>query len=370
MAVASRRLTAAPGGRAAGSDIPAEQVLAACPTPLLVLDDGNRVRAANGSAEALLNLSRTALAGMSVEEVISQPLRDVSAETPFTAFGQELQLHGGRAVRADLLVAPWPERSGWRILTFHVHPNSAALTRRSGHDGGMLTAAGAAAMLAHEIKNPLSGIRGAAQLVEGSDPADAAALIRLICDEVDRVAALIDRMEGFADRRPVEVTPLNIHTVLEHARTLAITALPPTIRLREAYDPSLPPVLGHRDSLVQVIINLIKNAAEALGPLGGEITLTSAYRYGMGKFGNGATGRRALPIEVCVMDDGPGAPHSLAQHLFDPFITSKPTGRGLGLALVHKLVVDSGGMVEYAREGRPERTVFRVLLPRAEQAAG
>jgi two-component system nitrogen regulation sensor histidine kinase GlnL len=131
------------------------------------------------------------------------------------------------------------------------------------------------------------------------------------------------------------------------------------------YDPSLPNVLGHRDSLVQVVINLLKNAAEALGDEGGSVTLTTAYRHGMSVLTDGGDGRRQLPIEVCVIDDGPGAPPEIAEHLFDPFVSSKRDGRGLGLALVEKLVADQGGLVEYAREGHPERTIFRLLLPRA-----
>ncbi len=222
-------------------------------------------------------------------------------------------------------------------------------------------------MLAHEIKNPLSGISGAAQLLEESVDAEARPLTRLIREEVDRVAALIDRMENFTDTRPLECEPQNIHAILEHARAVAIQGMPQTIQIREIYDPSLPAVLGHRDSLVQILINLIKNASEALGPLGGTITLTTAYRHGIRMLTDHGYGRRALPIEVCVMDDGPGPPHDIAEHLFDPFVTSKPTGRGLGLALVQKLIVDQGGMVEYAREGRPERTVFRLMLPMAER---
>jgi two-component system, NtrC family, nitrogen regulation sensor histidine kinase GlnL len=222
-------------------------------------------------------------------------------------------------------------------------------------------------MLAHEIKNPLSGIRGAAQLLETVVDPDHAPLTRLIRDEVDRVAELIDRMEGFTDTRPLDLAPQNIHAILEHARAVATRGFADTVRVREVYDPSLPDILGHRDSLVQVLINLLKNAAEALGSLGGTITITTAYRHGLHVRGADGEPRRSLPIEVCVIDDGPGARTDIAAHLFDPFVTSKPTGRGLGLALVQKLIADHGGLIEYAREGRPERTVFRILLPRVER---
>ena len=346
----------------------AEELLAALPTPLLLIDPDGVIRDANAAAEALLILSRGAIVGVNVRDAIGHALTSTPLDTPFVSYDLEIALPGGRHQRADLMAAPLSDRPGWRIVTIHLLPTQHPIARRSGLDGGALTAAGVAAMLAHEIKNPLSGIRGAAQLLEASVDAESAVLTRLIRDEVDRVAALIDRMEGFTDTRLLETEPQNIHALLEHARAVASNGFPAAIRLRERYDPSLPPVLGHRDSLVQILINLIKNAAEALGVHGGTITLTTAYRHGMRMVTDQDGGRRLLPIEVCVIDDGPGAPQAIAEHLFDPFVTSKPTGRGLGLALVQKLVVDQGGMVEYAREGRPERTVFRLLLPRAGDA--
>ncbi|WP_253717021.1 nitrogen regulation protein NR(II) [Sphingomonas sp. AP4-R1] len=345
---------------------PSEELLAALPTPVIAIDAEGVIQEINGAVESLLNLSRVAVVGRTVLDVIGHSLNSLPNETVVTAYDQEILFPGGR-LQADLLVAPWPERPGWRIVTLHPHPAAGPIARRSGREGGSRTAAGAAAMLAHEIKNPLSGISGAAQLLEHSVEADARPLTRLIREEVDRVAALIDRMENFTDTRPLDCGPQNIHAILEHARAVAVRGMHPTIQVREIYDPSLPSVLGHRDSLVQVLINLIKNASEALGPLGGTITLTTAYRHGIRMLTEDGYGRRALPIEVCVVDDGPGPPHDIAEHLFDPFVTSKPTGRGLGLALVQKLIVDQGGMVEYAREGRPERTVFRLMLPRAER---
>jgi two-component system nitrogen regulation sensor histidine kinase GlnL len=341
---------------------PAEALLAALPTPLLVVDEGGVILDANAAAETLLNLSRSAIIGMSIDDATGHHLRTMPTETPFVAYGLEVLLPGPRHVRADMMAAPLPDWPGWRVVAFHAHPTAAPIARRA---GGNLAAAGAAALLAHEIKNPLSGIRGAAQLLEANADEDGRALTKLIRDEVDRVAALIDRMEGFTDTRPLALEPQNIHAILEHARSVAMRGFGENIVFKEVYDPSLPPVLGHRDSLVQVIINLLKNAAEALGEKGGSVTVTTAYRHGMSMLTEGGDGRRQLPIEVCVIDDGPGAPPEIAEHLFDPFVSSKRDGRGLGLALVEKLVADQGGMVEYAREGQPERTVFRLLLPRA-----
>jgi len=341
---------------------PAEALLSALPTPLLVVDEDGIILDANAAAETLLNLSRNVIIGMGVDDATGHHLRTMPSETPFVAYDLEVQLPGLRHIKADMMAAPLPDWPGWRVVALHVHPTAAPIARRA---GGNLAAAGAAALLAHEIKNPLSGIRGAAQLLEANADEDARALTKLIRDEVDRVAALIDRMEGFTDKRPLALAPQNIHAILEHARSVAAQGFGRHVVFREVYDPSLPPVLGHRDSLVQVLINLIKNAAEALGEKGGMITLTTAYRHGMRMVTEGGDGRRQLPIEVCVIDDGPGAPPEIAEHLFDPFVSSKRDGRGLGLALVEKLVADQGGMVEYAREGSPERTVFRLLMPRA-----
>jgi two-component system nitrogen regulation sensor histidine kinase GlnL len=344
---------------------PAEALLAALPTPLLVLDEGGVILDANAASETLLNLSRTGIIGMRIDEVTGHHLRSMPRETPFVAYDLDITLPGARVLKGDLMVAPLPDWPGWRVVAIHMHPAAGPIARRA---SAALTAAGAAAMLAHEIKNPLSGIRGAAQLLEANADESAQALTRLIRDEVDRVAALIDRMEGFTDTRPLDLKPQNIHAILGHARAVAEQGFGAGVTIREVYDPSLPPVLGHRDSLIQVIINLLKNAVEAVEESGGTVTLTTAYRHGVRVLTERGDGRRSLPIEVCVIDDGPGAPAELAEHLFDPFVSSKRSGRGLGLALVEKLVVDQGGMVEYAREprdGGTERTVFRLLLPRA-----
>jgi two-component system, NtrC family, nitrogen regulation sensor histidine kinase GlnL len=263
-----------------------------------------------------------------------------------------------------MTVAPLPDRNGWRVISIHGRASNDLAARRSERSGRTLPAAAAASLLAHEIKNPLSGIRGAAQLLESDASSDQRELTRLIRDEVDRIAALIDRMEGLSDTRPRAREPFNIHSALGHARDLAQAGFAAARTIREFYDPSLPDVLGDRDGLIQVLLNLLKNAAEATGE-DGIITLTTAYRHGFSVEVPGNGGRLALPIELCVIDSGPGAPSAIVPHLFDPFVTSKPSGRGLGLSLVDKLVTEMGGIVEYAREGTPARTLFRLLLPRA-----
>ncbi|CUS46461.1 Nitrogen regulation protein NtrB [hydrothermal vent metagenome] len=223
-------------------------------------------------------------------------------------------------------------------------------------------AVGAAAMLAHEIKNPLSGIRGAAQLLAGGGNDE---LTTLITTEVDRIAALIDRMQDFTDTRPLSLHPENIYPLLDHARRVALAGFARHVTIDERFDPSLPPVLTDRDAILQVVLNLIKNATEAMiGQADARITLATAYRHGMAVSPAPGRPRQPLPIEICVIDNGPGAPEDIADHLFDPFVSGKPEGQGLGLALVDKLVRDMGGIVQYAREGSPPQSVFRILLPR------
>jgi two-component system nitrogen regulation sensor histidine kinase GlnL len=338
----------------------AAELLAALPAAMLLIDGDGVVRGCNPAAETLLNLARSAMIGASIPDLTGHAMTSVAPDQPFAAYDADLVAPGGRHYRSDIMVAPLPEQPGWRVVLIHgraIHD----LPLRSGRT---LPAAAAASLLAHEIKNPLSGIRGAAQLLESGAPPEQAELTSLIRREVDRIAQLIDRMEGLSDTRKRPVEPLNIHTVLGHARDLARAGFANKLTIREFYDPSLPDVLGNRDALVQVVLNLLKNAAEAAGE-GGVITLTTAYRHGLSVAALDGGTRLSLPIELCVIDDGPGAPEEIVAHLFDPFVTSKASGSGIGLALVDKLVSEMGGIAEYAREGKPARTVFRLLLPRA-----
>src|SRR3712207_6641948 len=270
------------------------------------------------------------------------------------------RLGGERVV--DLYGSPMPERPGRVTIMLLARSMAEKIDRQLTHRGAARTVTGLAAMLAHEIKNPLSSIRGAAQLLETAVGEEDRPLTSLIREEADRIVGLVDRMEVFGDERPVDREPVNIHVVLERVKTLAAAGFARGIPILEEYDPSLPPVHANRDQLVQVFLNLVKNAAEALGGArDGTITFRTAFRPGIRLAVPGSRAKVGLPLEFSVIDNGPGVPDDLLPYLFDPFVTSKTNGSGLGLALVAKIIGDHGGVIEC--ESQPGRTVFRILLP-------
>ncbi len=358
-----------------------QAMLSSLPVPVLLLDAQNGFRQANPAAEQFLGISLSQLRQLRLSDLVPQDspmfllIEQVRAHG-VTICEHEISLESPRLSKPRITVhgSIVPEEPGSVLLTLHDSSAIRALDRQLGFRSAARSVAGMAAVLAHEVKNPLSGIRGAAQLLENTVSEADRELAELIRDEADRIRALVDRMEQFGEK-PVERRPVNIHRVLEHVRRLAQSGFAAHLRFSEAYDPSLPPVWGNRDQLVQVLLNLVKNAAESitgddrLASEGtGEITLLTAYQHGVRLSVPGTSRRVELPLVVTVRDNGPGIPDDIRQGLFDAFVSSKPSGSGLGLALVAKIVGDHGGLIEV--DSRPGRTEFRLHLPVLADEAG
>ncbi len=347
------------------------------PNPILVVDENDGVVLANLTAENFFHTSARMLKASGLKSVIPQTspvyeLLDEVRQSRNSIYEYEVVIGkprtGGERL-VDLQIAPLIDSPGFALIQVQQRSVASKIDRQLTHRNAARSVTGMAEMLAHEIKNPLSGIRGAAQLLEGGLEGADIELTRLIVSETDRIRDLVNQMEAFSDARPIQKTAVNIHSVLNHVKQVALAGFARGIKINEVYDPSLPPVLGNRDQLVQVFMNLVKNAAEAIAEEKGQgdITLSTAFKPGVRLGVQGSKAMISLPFEVCVKNTGARISKDIQPHLFEPFVSSKPNGKGLGLALTAKIVGDHGGIIESVFDGKA--TVFRILLPLSREEA-
>jgi two-component system nitrogen regulation sensor histidine kinase GlnL len=337
------------------------------PNPVLTVDASGAIVEVNGAAENFLSASQRQLKGQPLAALagadsrltglVDQVLRQgaVMAE-----YGVEMTWPELPARLVDLQAGPMAERGNGAVVMIHPRTIVETMDRSLVHRTAARSVTGLAQMLGHEIKNPLAGISGAAQLLQMNLSGEDRELTELIREEAERIGALVGRVEQFGEIGPGRYQPLNIHDVLDRACRSAKAGFAGHVRFIQEYDPSLPPTPGDSGQLMQVLLNLLKNAAEATPKVGGIITVTSSYRAGM-KVVTPAGRRESLPLQITIADNGTGVPEDLLGHIFEPFVTSKSSGSGLGLALVSKIVSDHGGVISC--ESEPGRTRFRLLLP-------
>ncbi|MEM8773887.1 MAG: ATP-binding protein [Pseudomonadota bacterium] len=339
------------------------------PVPGLVLDDTDRIAKLNPSAEGFFMHSSKSLLGRQIWEILAvdapmEEALDRARANDAPLFVNDVDVGtGDRApLQCNLQISPLAGSPGYMVFLISPRELAGRVTQSQTVKAAAKSAIGMAEMLAHEIKNPLAGITGAAQLLSMNlEPGDLE-LTDLIVSEGRRIVGLLEQVEQFGNMPPPELGAVNIHDVLDRARRTAIVGFAAHMEVIEDYDPSLPEAMGDPDQLLQVIQNLMKNAAEVADPNGGTIRLRSYYEQSL-RVRDGEGARRSLPLQIEVVDDGPGLPPSIAGDVFEPFVSGKENGTGLGLALTAKIISDHNGWVSVSSV--PGRTVFRISLPRA-----
>lgn len=336
------------------------------PIPAFLIDPGDVIAEVNPAAESFLNASVRSVRGAPVFDIlaIDSPIDDAFRrvrQDQSSLFMNNVDVGTGntRPVRSNVQIAPMTGMPGFVLVLLEPRGLADRLGRSFSVKSSANSAIGMAEMLAHEIKNPLAGITGAAQLLSMGLAGDDLELTDLIVSESRRIVKLLEQVEQFGNLRPPERRAVNVHDLLDRARKSAMIGFAAHMSIVEDYDPSLPSTHVDGDQMLQVFLNLLKNAAEAAGDTKGTIRIRTFYEMSLRLRRKDGTG--SLPLQVEIIDDGPGLPPEIAQDVFDPFISSRENGTGLGLALVSKIISDHDGWISV--DSVPGRTVFRISLP-------
>ncbi len=344
-------------------------VWASLPLPALLIGPDNRIAEVNPAGEIFLNASSRSLMGqpafdrLSIDAPMDEALARARAnQSPLFINDVDVTTGERAPVQCNIQVAPMHDNAEVILLIISPRDIADRLGRAMQVKSAAKSAIGMAEMLAHEIKNPLAGISGAAQLIGMNLPPEDRELADLIVEETRRIVKLLEQVEQFGNLRPPERRPVNIHDALDRARKSAMVGFAAHMQIVEDYDPSLPPTYADPDQLMQVFLNLIKNAAEACQRAGEGTTIRLHTFYDLSLRIRGKDGRpAALPLQIEIVDDGPGIPPEIAADIFEPFVSGRENGTGLGLALVSKIISDHDGWISV--DSVPGRTVFRVSLP-------
>jgi two-component system, NtrC family, nitrogen regulation sensor histidine kinase GlnL len=344
-----------------------EQIWNSLPNPVLTVDMTGAITIVNSAAENFFSASQRQLSGQRLAalagedsrlaDLVHQVLRQ---GVKIAEYGVELSWPELPPRLVDMQAAPLIESGAGAVVMIHPRAIVETMDRSLSHRNAARSVAGMAQMLSHEIKNPLAGISGAAQLLHMNLSGEDRELTALIREEAERIGALVGRVEQFGEIGPGRSLAVNIHDVLDRACRSAKAGFAAHVRFVQDYDPSLPSTLGDTDQLMQVMLNLLKNAAEATPKVGARIAIRSSYRAGM-KVVTTTGQRESLPLQITITDNGSGVTEGLQRHIFEPFVTSKTNGSGLGLALVSKIISDHGGVISC--DSKPGQTRFRLLLP-------
>ncbi|MEM9581304.1 MAG: ATP-binding protein [Pseudomonadota bacterium] len=349
--------------------MPDATIWASLPVPTLILNGSDHIDALNPAAEVFFNASAKTVEGAPVWDrlAVDAPIEEAMTRARGNSaplFVNDVDVGTGDRppVLCNLQIAPLSGQPGSMVLMISPRELSGKLTQNHSVKSAAKSAIGMAEMLAHEIKNPLAGITGAAQLLSMTLKPEDQELTDLIVGESRRIVKLLEQVEQFGNLRAPERTAVNLHDVLDRARRSALLGFGAHMKIVEQYDPSLPLAYADGDQLLQVVLNLLKNAAEAAGPQGGSIWVRSYYEHSFRLRRADGTGH-SLPLQFEITDDGPGVPAEIASDIFDPFVSSRENGTGLGLALVSKIISDHDGWMSV--DSVPGKTTFRISLPLA-----